>query len=185
MDLAVWIVIAVVAVVVLGLIAYFAMANRRTHRLQEEFGPEYDRLLDEQDDRRVVESELEARRARREELDIRPLEPAARQRYSTQWKDVQARFVDEPPAALEQADALVLMVMRDRGYPMDDFEQRAADISVDHPEVVENYRAAHAVHDRAGSKQTTTEDLRRAFVHYRALFAELLDEPEQGLRQVR
>jgi hypothetical protein len=189
MDLALWIVLAIVAAVVIGIAAYLVMANRRTERLKDEFGPEYDRLLDEQEDRRIVESELEARRARREQLDIRPLDPGTRQRYSSQWKDVQARFVDEPRAAVGQADALVMMVMRDRGYPMDDFDQRAADISVDHPKIVENYRSAHGVFERASTgdaEQASTEDLRRAFVHYRALFAELLEEHEDGeLRQAR
>jgi hypothetical protein len=185
----VWIVIAIVALVVIGVAAYFVWANRRTERLKEEFGPEYDRMLEENEDRRVVESELEARRSRREELDIRPLDPATRQRYSSQWRDVQARFVDEPRSAVGHADALVMMVMRDRGYPMEDFDQRAADISVDHPQIVENYRAAHGVFERAsdgGAGRATTEDLRRAFVHYRALFAELLEEPEDGeLRAAR
>ena len=185
----VWIVIAVIALVVIGVAAYFVWANRRTARLKEQFGSEYDRMLDEREDRRVVESELESRRARREELDIRPLDPATRQRYSSQWKDVQARFVDEPRAAVREADELVTTVMRDRGYPMDDFEQRAADISVDHPQVVENYRSAHGVFERAGttgSTEDSTEELRRAFVHYRALFAELLEEPEdERLQQAR
>jgi hypothetical protein len=185
----VWIVIAVVGLVVIGVAAYFVWANRRTERLKEQFGSEYDRMLDEREDRRVVESELEERRARREELDIRPLDPATRQRYSSQWKDVQARFVDEPRAAVRGADELLTTVMRDRGYPMDDFEQRAADISVDHPQVVENYRSAHGVFERTGttgSTEDSTEELRRAFVHYRALFAELLEEPQdERLQQAR
>jgi hypothetical protein len=190
MEPEVWIVIAIVALVVIGVAAYFVWANRRTERLKEQFGPEYDRMLDEQEDRRVVESELEARRARREQLEIRPLDSATRQRYSSQWKDVQARFVDEPRAAVREADELITTVMRDRGYPMDDFEQRAADISVDHPQVVENYRSAHDVFDRTGTEGSTednTEELRRAFVHYRALFAELLlEEPEdERLQQAR
>jgi hypothetical protein len=187
MDLEIWIVLGVAAVVVVGIAVYLVMANRRTERLKEEFGPEYDRMLEEHEDRRVVESELEARRERLEELDIHPLDPASRQRYSSKWKDVQARFVDEPRTAVAQADSLVVMVMRDRGYPIDDFEQRAADISVDHPEIVENYRSAHDVFERSrtkGSTEATTEDLRRAFVHYRALFADLLEEPEgRELRQ--
>jgi hypothetical protein len=189
MEPEVLIVIAIVALVVIGVAAYFVWANRRTERLKGEFGPEYDRMLDEKEDRRVVESELEGRRARREELDIHPLDPAARRRYSSQWKDVQARFVDEPRSAVGEADELVTTVMRDRGYPMDDFEQRAADISVDHPQVVENYRSAHDVFERTGTTGSTTdgtEELRRAFVHYRALFDELLEEPEdERLQQAR
>jgi FtsZ-interacting cell division protein ZipA len=189
MEPEVWIVIAIVALIVIGVAAYFVWANRRTERLKEQFGPEYDRMLDEREDRRVVESELEERRARREQLDIRPLDSATRQRYSSQWKDVQARFVDEPREAVREADELITTVMRDRGYPMDDFEQRAADISVDHPRVVENYRSAHDVFDRTGAEGSTednTEELRRAFVHYRALFAELLEEPQdERLKQAR
>jgi hypothetical protein len=176
MDPVVWIIIAAVAVLVTGAIVWFAINKRRTQQLREQFGPEYDRTLEGYDDRREAESELQARRARRENLDIRPLDPASRRRYATQWKDVQSRFVDEPAAALTQANGLVLMVMRERGYPTEDFDQRAADVSVDHPQVVENYRAANAISARVGSDQASTEDMRQGLVHYRALFAELLDE---------
>jgi hypothetical protein len=180
MDPVVWIVIAVVAVLVIGALVWFAMRNRRTEQLREQFGPEYERTLAQAGDRRDAESELAERRARREDLEIRPLDPASRRRYAEQWRDVQTRFVDEPAAALTQANGLVLMVMRERGYPTEDFEQRAADVSVDHPQVVENYRAANAISERVGSDQASTEDMRRGLVYYRSLFAELLDERGEG-----
>jgi hypothetical protein len=179
MDTEMWIAIAIAAVVVvIAVLVWVAMNKRRTTMLREEFGPEYDRTLSDREDRRSAESELAERRARRDRLDIRPLEPAARMRYTVQWGEVQSRFVDQPALALAQADELVSAVMRDRGYPMDDFDQRAADLSVDHPVVVENYRHAHRISGRVGSKQATTEDMRQALVHYRALFAELLDDHE-------
>jgi hypothetical protein len=180
MDPVVWIVIGIVAVLVIAGLVWFAMRNRRTEQLREQFGPEYDRTLEQTGGRRDAESELAERRAHRESLEIRPLDAASRQRYADQWRDVQARFVDEPAAALTQANGLVIMVMRDRGYPTDDFEQRAADVSVDHPQVVENYRAAQAISERVGSDQASTEDMRQGFVYYRSLFAELLDERDEG-----
>src|SRR5206468_4165261 len=137
----------------------------------------YDRAVTESGTRRHGESELEARRKRRADLNIRSLSPQSRQRYTDSWQRTQAKFVDSPNAAVREADSLVLSVMRERGYPMDDFEQRSADISVDHPEVVENYRAAHGISMANDQGQASTEDLRQAMVHYRALFVELL-EPE-------
>ncbi len=183
MDPIVWIVIAVVAVLVVGALVWGAMNNRRTEQLREQFGPEYNRTVEQTGDRRDAESELAERRARREELDIRPLDPASRRRYADQWSDVQSRFVDEPAAALTQANGLVIMVMRDRGYPTEDFEQRAADVSVDHPQVVENYRAANTISERVDSDQASTEDMRQGLVYYRSLFAELLAESDEGTVQ--
>jgi cytoskeletal protein RodZ len=180
MDPVVWIIVAVVAVLVIGALVWFAMRNRRTEQLREQFGPEYDRALEESGDRRDAESELAARRTRREDLDIRPLDAVSRRRYAEQWRDVQSRFVDEPAAALTQANGLVIMVMRERGYPTEDFEQRAADVSVDHPQVVQDYRAANAISQRVGSDQASTEDMRQGMVHYRSLFAELLEEEHGG-----
>ena len=122
------------------------------------------------------------RRKRREQLEIRPLAPEERERYRQEWQNVQARFVDAPETALRESDLLVTRVMRDRGYPMEEFDQRAADVSVDHPEVVENYRAAHAVYVRLEAGDSDTEALRQAMVHYRALFQELLEtSPERGV----
>jgi hypothetical protein len=180
MDAWVWIVIAVAALVVVALIAWAAARNRRTTGLRDQFGPEYDRTVGRTDSRKEAEAELAARRERRASLDIRPLSPAARDRYVREWTTVQSRFVDSPRDALREADALVTDLMRARGYPMDDFEQRAADVSVDHPRVVEHYRVANRIAHR---RETSTEDQRQGIVHYRALFEELLEvEPSDRSR---
>jgi hypothetical protein len=173
MDAWMWIVIAAAAaVVLLAIIWWAASRKRRTTHLREGFGPEYDRTVEEAGSRRKAESDLTEREKRREELDIRPLSPGARDRYANRWSTVQERFVDDPNSALRDAHTLVVEVMRDRGYPTDDFEQRAADVSVDHPDVVENYRSAHAITER---DEADTEEQRQALVHYRALFDELLE----------
>jgi hypothetical protein len=129
-------------------------------------------------DKAEAEKELRERQERVDALDIRPLEPAARDRYGERWREVQAMFVDDPSGAVEQADTLIGDVMRARGYPVGDFEQRAADISVNHPQVVDHYRMAHSIAVRNRSDTGATEQLRQAFVHYRALFAELLETPD-------
>lgn len=178
MDAAIWVVIAIVALVVIGVLVWFAMNKQRSGQLREVFGPEYDRTVEESEDRRAAESELLERRKRVEEFDIRPLDPAERTRFASRWIAVQSRFVDDPKSALGEADELVTEVMSERGYPMDDFDQRAADVSVDHPRVVEDYRAAHGISERVRSNDATTEDMRQALVHYRALFSELLEEGE-------
>jgi hypothetical protein len=178
MDAAIWVVIAIVALVVIGVLVWFAMNKQRSGQLREVFGPEYDRTLEESEDRKAAESELLERRKRVEEFDIRPLDPAERTRFASRWIAVQSRFVDDPKSALGEADELVTEVMSGRGYPMNDFDQRAADVSVDHPRVVEDYRAAHGISERVGSNDATTEDMRQALVHYRALFSELLEEGE-------
>jgi hypothetical protein len=171
-----WIVIAVVVVLaVVAALAAAAARRRKSERIKGRFGPEYERTVEEAGSRRKAESELSARERRREELDIRPLQPAARDRYVQAWRDVQVRFVDMPSESLREADALVTQVMGDCGYPMEDFEQRAADVSVDHPRVVEDYRTAHAISQANDGGRATTEDLRRAMVHYRTLFENLLD----------
>jgi FtsZ-interacting cell division protein ZipA len=175
MDTWVWVLIAIVAVLVIVVVVWLALSKRRTTTLRDQFGPEYDRTLQQTDSRRQAEADLSARRERREQLDIRLLTAAEQERYSSQWQQVQSQFVDQPAVSLGQADELVLQVMRERGYPMDDFDQRAADISVDHPEVVEHYRAGQTVSRSAASGEATTEDMRQGLVHYRALFAELLE----------
>jgi ABC-type nickel/cobalt efflux system permease component RcnA len=176
MDTWVWIVIAAAVVLVILLAVWSTTRKRRTSQLQEGFGPEYDRTVDEVGSRRKAETELSDREKRREELDIRPLAPGARDRFADRWRTVQERFVDSPDSALREAHGLVVEVMGERGYPTDDFDQRAADVSVDHPHVVENYRSAHAITER---RDADTEDQRKAMVHYRALFDELL-ETEQA-----
>jgi hypothetical protein len=172
MDTWVWIVIAAAAVLILLAIVWMAKRKRRTSHLQEGFGPEYDRTVEEAGSRRKAESELSGREKRREELEIKPLAPGARDRFADRWSGVQERFVDDPRQALNDAHILVVEVMGARGYPTDDFEQRAADVSVDHPEVVENYRSAHEITQRGDAD---TEDQRQALMHYRALFDELLE----------
>jgi hypothetical protein len=168
----VWVIIAIAVVVVAALVVMSAMRRRR---LRSQFGPEYDRAVNESG-RRGAASDLRRREKRRRELDIVPLSPAARERYAQQWQAVQARFVDKPGDAVREADVLVTSVMRDRGYPMENFEQQSSDISVDHPNVVQNYRAAHGISMASQQEKATTEDLRQAMIHYRSLFDDLLGE---------
>lgn len=174
--------IVIVAIIVIALVVatVLLMRQRRSKQLQKGFGPEYERTVEERGgDRRAAEAELRERRERRERFEVRELEPAARDRYSERWRAAQRRFVDQPAPAVGEADALVLEVMRARGYPVaDEFEQRAADVSVDHPEVVDHYRAAHDISGRATAGEASTEDLRQAMVHFRALFVELLGADE-------
>jgi hypothetical protein len=168
----------IVVLVLLALLAVVAGRQRRSRKLRDTFGPEYQRTVEETGNRRAAESELLERTERRERLEIVSLEPAARARYVEAWRHTQAQFVDEPAEATREADRLVTSVMRDRGYPVDDFEQRAADISVDHPQVVDDYRAAHAIAAANERSEASTEDLRQALVHYRSLFEELLEDRE-------
>ena len=170
-----WVILAIVIVVAVIAIGWLWARLRRTEHLQGRFGPEYDRAVDEHGDARAAEKELREREARRKQFDIRPLAPESRARYLDRWKDVQARFVDEPAPAVADADRLIGEAMRERGYPVDDFDQRAADLSVDYPEVVENYRAGHSV---ATGEGTGTEELRQAMVHYRSLFVRLVDRDQ-------
>lgn len=171
----IWAVVIVAAVLLLAVVAW-QITRARSQRLRDRFGGEYDRTIERTGRRREAEAELREREKRREELEIRPLPPLSRERYAEEWRRVQARFVDEPAGAVAEADRLVAQVMRERGYPMDDFEQRAADVSVDHPAVVEDYRAGHAIYLAYDRGDAGTEDLRQAMVHYRALFAELLED---------
>jgi hypothetical protein len=181
MDAWVWIVIGVI-VVALVVAAYAIRQQRRRAELRKTFGAEYERTVAREGDLRRGESDLIARRERREKLDIRPLSPSSRDAYARTWEETQGRFVDDPADALLQADTLIIAVMQERGYPMDDFEQRADDISVDHPDVVQHYRSAHDVSTRVGDHRgvstvssVSTEDMRQGFVHYRALFQQLLE----------
>lgn len=175
MDTWVWIVIAVAVVVAVAALLWAVANGRRRKELQEGFGPEYDRTVSEAPSRREAEAELRERRERHDEFDIRPLPPESRERYAQEWEVTQARFVDDPEAAIRDADDLIQQVMRERGYPVEDFDQRAADLSVDHPEMVENYRHGHDLAQRTVRGEGDTESLRQALVHYRALFAELVE----------
>jgi hypothetical protein len=175
MDTWVWIVIGViVAIVVLGVV-FSALRTRRSRSLQDQFGREYDRTVDKAGGRREAERELAERQKRHDELELKPLSQDARERYLQQWHVTQGRFVDDPTGAVSEADDLVQRVMRDRGYPVDDFEQRAADISVEHPELVEKYRTANGIARASERGEASTEDLRHSVRHYRALFVELLE----------
>jgi hypothetical protein len=173
----VWVLIIVGLVVVVALVAWRALASRRTAELKGRFGPEYDRVAETAVNRRQAEAELAAREDRHQQLNIRPLSAEVRSRYLEQWRAVQARFVDSPVAALASADTLVSSVMSERGYPMENWEQRAADISVDHAGVVDHYRQARATSLSADSGQAGTEELRQAMRHYHALFDDLLELP--------
>jgi len=170
-----WVIIVVAVAAVVGGAVWAAMSKRRTERLRGRFGPEYDRVAGNAESRRDAEAELAAREERREKLDIRPLSAAARERYMTSWRELQAQFVDDPAGAVASADHLIQSVMAERGYPVDDFEQRASDVSVDHPRVVENYREGHRLALQSARGDGTTEDLRQAMQHYRSLFEELVD----------
>ncbi len=169
------IVVIVIVVVAIAVAAFVFFQKERTKRLKTQFGPEYDRLVDSRGNQRKAEEELVDRQKRVEKLHIRELNRAEVERFSESWRSVQARFVDTPREAVAEADRLVREVMTTRGYSMGDFEQRAADISVDHPRVVENYRAAHDIAARDAAAKANTEDLRQAMVHYRALFDDLLN----------
>lgn len=166
--------LVVVIVVLLAVVGWLLYERRRSTELRSRFGPEYERTVKDAGDRRAAEGELRERQERVRALDIRPLGDQDRQRYATEWREVQALFVDEPKAAIDDADDLIGQVMEDRGYPVADFKQRIADVSVDHAAVVEHYRAAHAIAERRDDVDTDTEDLRQALVHYRALFEDLL-----------
>jgi FtsZ-interacting cell division protein ZipA len=170
-----WVVIAIVVAALLAVVVWQALARRRTGRLRQQFGPEYDRTLGQTDSKRDAEAELQAREEHRQQLDIRRLSRTARERYMKSWQSVQAQFVDDPRAAVANADSLIQSVMAERGYPVEDFDQRAADISVDHPQVVENYRHGHRLAQASADGSDATEELRQAMGHYRALFDELLE----------
>jgi hypothetical protein len=170
-----------VAIVVLAVIAVAIMAYRtqQSRRLRERFGPEYTRAVEDLGGSSQAEAALAARVKRVDALPLRDLTQDEQAQFSTAWRSVQTRFVDDPPGATAQADQLVAEVMQARGYPVGKFEQRAADISVDHPDVVEHYRAAHDIALRQARGTATTEDLREAFVHYRSLFEDLLGVQER------
>jgi len=183
----VWVVIAVAAIALLAAVVWQAMARRRTGRLQEQFGPEYDRTVGTSESKREAEAELQGREERRRGLDVRPLSQSARDRYLEEWQAVQAQFVDDPSAAVARADELIQSVMSERGYPVEDFDQRAADVSVDHPNVVEHYRAGRRLAGTTADDESSTENLRQAMHHHRALFEELVepasDAPTERERQ--
>jgi hypothetical protein len=171
--------LAAVVVVLIAALAWLYVRKRRstTANLRQKFGPEYDRAVLKHGSERKAQAKLEDREKRVEKLNIRDLDPMEHDRYLKRWEAVQSRFVDSPKGAVAEADDLVSSLMKTRGYPVTDFDQRAADISVDHPRVVENYRSAHEIALRVGKNEATTEELRTAMIHYRSLFEELVQVP--------
>jgi len=179
MSTGIIVVIVVVIIVIALAIGVAAIARRR--RLQQRFGPEYDRLAREHDSRRKAEAELAQRQRRVRKLDIRPLSPEAQNQYAARWMSLQERFVDDPEDAVAQSQTLVAEVMRARGYPTEHRDQVAADLSVEHAKTIGNFRAAEEISQNAVAGTASTEDLRQAMIHYRALFRDLLgDTPEPG-----
>jgi hypothetical protein len=172
--------IVIVVIVVAAVLFMLTTANRR-RRLRERFGPEYDRAVTERGSRREAEAELAERERHVRDLDIRPLSPSARNQYQSEWTAVQEQFVDAPQAAVAGAQTLVSAVMEDRGYPTQPYDQTLADLSVEHASTLDHFRAAHDISQNAAAGTATTEDLRQAMIHYRALFAELLGEPTSNL----
>jgi hypothetical protein len=168
--------LAGVVILVIAVVAWLYVQKRRntTASLRQKFGPEYERAVHQQGSERKAEAKLADRQERVEKLNIRDLDPMEREHFSKQWESVQSRFVDSPRGAVTEADDLVSSLMKTRGYPVSDFDQRAADISVDHPKVVENYRSGHDVALRVGKNGVSTEELRTAMIHYRSLFEELV-----------
>jgi hypothetical protein len=167
-----------VVLALIAIAAWFFYQKKQSHRLQHRFGPEYGRTVDKLGSQTKAESELKAREQRVERLNILPLAPSDAARFSEGWKVLQGRFVDNPKDVFVKADQLVRELMSKRGYPVGDFESRAADVSVDHPAVVEHFRAAQAIAVRNERGEANTEDLRKAVVHYHALFNELLEVRE-------
>jgi hypothetical protein len=174
-----WEIVALVAIfVVIALAVMLAVSRRRTRHLRSRFGPEYERTIRVSGDRRRAENELAQREKRVERLHIHPISPRHRDQFLEAWRKDQARFIDDPSGAVSEADRLVQEVMKHRGYPVVDFERRVEDVSVDHPHLVENYRAARAIAERNRRGEASTEELRKALVYYRALFEELLEAQE-------
>jgi hypothetical protein len=177
--------LAVIVILALIAVALIVVNKRKKEALRQRFGTEYDRTVRERGSERAAQAVLLERQKRVEKFHIRHLDPAERQQYADRWQLVQSRFVDDPRGAVIEADDTVASLMGARGYPMSDFEQRAADLSVDYPHVVSNYRAAHLIAARQRQGQVSTEDLRQAMIHYRSLFEDLLDgrKPE-AIREV-
>jgi hypothetical protein len=178
-------IVVVVALIVIAAIVVSFSRKRKSQQLKEHFGPEYDRTLRMRGDADKAEAELLNREKRVHGFSIKSLSPAARDRYIEEWSAVQRRFVDDPAVAVTEADSLVNRVLNDRGYPVADFEQRAADVSVTNPAVVQNYRAARSIIQRHWRGEAGTEDLRQSMVHYRSLFDDLLDIPKSATTSTR
>jgi hypothetical protein len=175
------VVIVVVAIAVLGAVIWLVTQEMQRKRLQQRFGPEYDRTVEESDNPRAAQRELAERERRHKELDIRPLSASARERYAREWAQVQEKFVDEPSTAVAEADRLLVALMGERGYPTEGYEQQVADLSVRHAKTLEHYRAAHSTQQKRDG--ASTEDLRDAMVRYRTVFEDLLTDGADDDRQ--
>ena len=182
MTLAIIIIVSVIAAAIIGVVVYTTNQKKHTGDLKGRFGSEYDRTIADSSGRKQAEQDLAARQKRVEKLDIQPLGETQRQDYGERWRITQLRFVDDPTASLREADQLVGNVMTARGYPMATWDQRASDVSVDHPEVVANYRSGHDISQAMEAGKATTEQLRQAMVHYRTLFEDLLAPQAVGAR---
>jgi hypothetical protein len=169
-------IVVLVVLVVVIVAALLAQRLLRRRALQKTFGPEYDRVVAEKDSRTAAEQELRERERRHAELELTPLSAMSKARYSAAWEEVQIRFVDEPHDAVATADQLVTRLVAERGYPTGDYDDQMAHLSVRHAETLQHYRDAHEISQRSERGEATTEDLRQALVHYRALFADLLGE---------
>jgi hypothetical protein len=170
------IVAVIVVIVVVAAVAVAVISQARRRRLRGRFGPEYDRVVEESDSRRQAEAELTQRERRVKDLDIRPLDPAGRARYAGQWTTIQEQFVDRPQEAVAEAQRLISTVMTERGYPTEQEDQVLADLSVEHAQTLDHYRAASDINAQAALGAASTEDLRQAMIHYRVLFQDLLGE---------
>ncbi|MFF0155135.1 hypothetical protein [Micromonospora sp. NPDC005203] len=177
--------VIVIVLVVLVVVAVLAVAVRslgRRRALRDRFGPEYDRVVEEQDSRSAAERELRDRERRHAELTLTPLSPESRARYSAAWEELQVRFIDSPGETVGDADTLVTRLIEEQGYPTGDFSDQIAHLSVEHARTLTNYRDAHDIHLRNSRGEASTEELRQAVVHYRSLFADLLGEEPVGHR---
>ncbi|MET8121696.1 hypothetical protein [Micromonospora sp. NPDC005291] len=174
------IIVIVLVVLVIAALAVAARSLIRRRELRSRFGPEYDRVVAEQDSRSAAERELRDRERRHAELELTPLSPESRARYASAWEELQVRFIDSPSETVGDADELVTRLIEEQGYPTGDFSDQTAHLSVDHARTLTNYRDAHEIHLRNSRGEASTEELRQAVVHYRALFADLLGEEPVG-----
>jgi FtsZ-interacting cell division protein ZipA len=179
------IILVIVAVIAVAVAAWAYIQREKTLKLRNKYGPEYDRLADREHSARRAESVLESREKRVAKFNIRPLQPEEVTRFASDWRAVQEHFVDNPREAVSQADRLVNAALKARGYPMADFEQQAADLSVQYPHVVDNYRKAHAIAELDQSSSASTEDLRKAMQYYRSLFEDVLGQHVIQMEEVR
>ncbi|WP_181725380.1 hypothetical protein [Nocardia gipuzkoensis] len=185
MSAGVWVIIAVIVIVVAALLAFLVWPMVRRQRLRRRFGPEYDRTVQELEDRKTAEQELAERERRHAQLRLRDLSEDEKRVYTTRWVEVQERFIDDPAGALTEADRLVTTIMAERGYPTENYEQQLADLSVEHAEPLGHYRAAHEIATRPADAEVSTEDRRTAVVHYRELFKDLLGVADQEQKGVK